>query len=161
MTSKRDRRPEEVPEAAVEPLLARAAELDAVRRSTVPIARLREVALEAGIQPEAFDAALGEAESHVARLSPDETSTRQVQSSAARKAPAWVRFCMFGVPDRRTAMVFYWVFGTALGASPFLTLWFDLDRLTAFAVLGFSVFALWSTSRAIRWLDQHGWDTLE
>jgi hypothetical protein len=45
---------------AAERLLARAAELDSHQRSTAEVASLRAAAAEAGIHPEAFDAALAE-----------------------------------------------------------------------------------------------------
>ncbi|HEX6048473.1 MAG TPA: hypothetical protein VFZ21_04370, partial [Gemmatimonadaceae bacterium] len=47
-------------EDAAHRLLARAVELDAQHGSRVSVAQLREIAREAGIAPEAFDAALGE-----------------------------------------------------------------------------------------------------
>jgi hypothetical protein len=52
--------PEALPEDAAHRLLARAVELDARRASNVSIAQLRDIALEAGIAPAAFDDALAE-----------------------------------------------------------------------------------------------------
>lgn len=76
-------------------------------------------------------------------------------------APAWVRLCLFGIPDRRTAMTFYWLFVVIAAAFPALELL--PPRITGGAAVAgslFSVFALWSTARAVRWLDRHGWDRL-
>lgn len=53
-------RPEALSEDAAHRLLARAVELDARRASDVSIAQLRDIALEAGIAPAAFDDALAE-----------------------------------------------------------------------------------------------------
>jgi hypothetical protein len=129
-------------------LLARAAAIDAAGMQQ--LSRLRESALEAGIGAPAFDAALGE--------------LRGDRAPPAGIAPRWVRGCMIGVPDRRAAMIYYWVFaaGTCLG--PLLALLPSRQHggavgLALFVTL-WSAFALLSTWRAIRWLDRHGWDAL-
>lgn len=36
----------------------------------------------------------------------------------------------------------------------------QLDRSLALVLASFLVFALWSTAKAIRWTDRHGWDRL-
>jgi len=120
-------------------VLERAARLDASHRGDVSVAQLREAALESGITPEAFDAAV------------------------AKRAPWWVRGCMFGVPDRRAAMGFYWLFVAGLCAVPLLVLKnASAGGLARTAGIGaFLVFAAWSTSRTVRWLDAHGWNTLD
>jgi hypothetical protein len=69
------------------------------------------------------------------------------------------------VPDRRAATGFYWLFVAVLCASPLLARsWLAgrgvLSIVASFSLLAFSVFAIWSTARAIRWLDEHGWDSL-
>ncbi len=134
-----------VSEAIARHVLARAAELDAAG-GEVAVARLREAAREAGIAPAAVEAALAELQT----------------TTPATRPPWWVRLCLFGVPDRRTALGFYWLFVAGICGSPLLTLapGGDVGRLGAFGAIGFCTFALWSTSRAIRWLDEHGWDSL-
>jgi hypothetical protein len=52
--------PDVLPDAATARVLARASELDALRSSGSSVAELRAAAAEAGISPEAFDAALAE-----------------------------------------------------------------------------------------------------
>ena len=83
---------------------------------------------------------------------------------SVESAPWWVKKVLFGVPDRRTAMVFYWMFVAGLFAAPLLTLdmipGFRISKLTALVMIGFCTFALWSTSRAVSWLDEHGWRSL-
>jgi hypothetical protein len=85
--------------------------------------------------------------------------------STTLSAPWWVRVCMTGVPDRRAAMVYYWMFVGALCLSPAMA-WGVIPpvvgdgRTSAFAGIAFFSFALWSTSRAVRWLDEHGWSSL-
>lgn len=49
-----------LPAAEADRLLERASQIDATREVSVPVAQLRAVATEAGISPEAFDAALSE-----------------------------------------------------------------------------------------------------
>lgn len=90
-----------------------------------------------------------------------------MSSTAVRPSavPLWVRVCMSGVPDRRTAMVYYWLFVVAACAFPVGTLLLSggpSARQFLLALLGtaFSAFALWSTAKAVRWLDRWGWDTL-
>ncbi len=135
-------------------LLARAAELDVGGASGLSVARLRQSAIDAGIAPAAFDAAL--------RM---EAVNRHLESRRKGSPPWWVRCCMFGVPDRRTATGIYWLFVAALCGSPFVVHpWAAAGpaaaAATALGAMSFPLFALWSTSRAIRWLDRHGWDTL-
>jgi hypothetical protein len=134
---------ERLSESAARRLIARAAELDATGESGVPIAQLRRVAAEAGIGREAFDAALAEG--------PDAPTV---------DVPLWVRVCMTGVPDRRAALGFYWLFFAGLCAIPVAALTGFWSRPVSVVWAVFLAFALWSTSAAIRWLDQHGWDAL-
>ena len=133
-----------IPDDEARRLLKRAAELDSAQRGNLSVDQLRQAAREAGIRPDAFDSALA--------------------SSPATNAPWWVRHCLFGVPDRRAAMVYYWVFVAMLFVAPLLTLdmvpGLRISKLKALAILGFCMFALWSTSQAVRWLDEHGWDKL-
>jgi hypothetical protein len=86
--------------------------------------------------------------------------------AAPVQVPWWVRVCLFGVVDRRVAMVFYWVFAAMLILGPLLMLSLtsplgSAQRLTAALVtLGGAAFSLWSTARAVRWADRFGWDLL-
>jgi hypothetical protein len=143
--------PGTISERAAERILARAAGLDAEQHGNVPVARLREAAAEAGIAPHAFDAALSELAG---------------APTARGGAPWWVRVCLFGVVDRPVAMVFYWLFVAASILAPALLLVLPTrlgtaHRLTLVASLaGFATFSLWSTARAVRWADRHGWDEL-
>lgn len=57
MDSKDPHAPESIPEVVAQRVLTRAAELDAARGLSVELERLRAAAREAGIAPEAFDAA--------------------------------------------------------------------------------------------------------
>ena len=141
---------DEVPvhDARAKRLLARAAELDAARAVGLSSAQLREIAREAGIAPEAFDAALSD------------PALAEVSAEGHASVPFWVRLCMFGVPDRSAAMGYYWLFVAGLCACPLLAL--QGVRSVPVVLLGGAslAFALWSTSRAIRWLDRHGWEQL-
>jgi hypothetical protein len=130
-------------------LLTRAAELDVARASDVSIAQLRDIAREAGIAPAAFESALGE-------------PAFAAPSAGPRTAvPLWVRVCMFGVPDRAAAKAYYWLFVAGLCASPLLAWQGTIGaRPTALLAGAFLTFAAWSTSRAIRWLDENGWELL-
>ena len=136
---------------AAERLLARAAELDARSRAAIPVGRLREAATEAGIAAAAFDAALSE-------LASDATATH--------RAPWWVRGGLFGVPDRRAAMVWYWVFPVMFvaGTVAITTLPARVGPNARLGLLGalaaWALFSMWSTSRAVRWADHPGWDAL-
>ena len=138
-----------------ETLLARAAALDTQERvGAVDVAELRRAALEAGIGAAAFDAAYRES---------------AVRANTASITPPWiVRVTMIGVPNRVVAWGFYaffliLLFGTGavavaskFGWSPPL----QIETSLALFVASFSVFALWSTAKAIRWTEQHGWDQL-
>jgi len=142
-------------------LLMRAAELDG-SGSQLSIAQVRQIAIEAGIGPHSFQTALNE----LAPLLASDEADRIRTTSSASRPPAWVRLCMFGVPDRRIATGFYCLFLGGLVAFPLRTL---LGGTPGSAValasmiggMAFCTFALWSTSRAIRWLDRHSWDLLE
>ena len=152
--------PQRIPSAAVERLLARAAELDAVDASAVSVDELRSAAVDAGIKSQAFDAALRELgrKPALGESGLPSTSTSRPGRSAV---PAWVRLCLLGVPDRRAAIVFYWVFAVAMCAGLLLPLTeVPLPRFAAFGLGAFCFFGLWSTSSAVRWLDRHGWDLL-
>jgi hypothetical protein len=133
----------------------RAAEIDADARSTLSISQVRQIALEAGISPRAVDLALEELKGQSAHAGSEGLS------KVATRAPAWVRFCMWGVPDRRIATGYYWVFLAAFLAFPVGRLLFGNSDALTMAGMAFCVFSLWSTSRAIRWLDAHGWGLLE
>ena len=130
-------------------VLARAAALDAARAEGVSVAHLREAAVEAGIAPAAVDRALSEVRGRVDGGDP---------------APRWVRLALFGVADRRGALVFYWLFVVMSLAMPASLLFLGGpatrgQRLLGAAVLGlWTVLSAWVTARAIKWADRHGWD---
>lgn len=139
-----------LPAADVGRVLARAAALDAARQGEVSVAQLREAAGEAGISSDALEAALRE-------------------PPASASAPLWVRVCLLGVPDRRAAMVFYWLFVGLMVLTPLaasvVQVWAPSTVAVAVVPILLAValwwfFALWSTSRAVRWADDHGWERL-
>lgn len=136
-----------LPPQAVEQVLKRAAALDAAISSTGALTsdQLRDVALEAGISASAVSEALRE------------------QSRDEGPAPAWVRFCLWTVPDRATALRYYWIFVGGMSLSPLLML-FGHSAVTRVLLSGgvtaFFIGALWSTSRAVRWMDRNGWHRL-
>jgi hypothetical protein len=132
-----------ISDAAAQRLIRRAAQLD---RDGVSLRDLRNAAIEAGIQADAFDAAVRESNAvdGAAPVSPD--------------APWWVRACLVGVPDRPMAVVYYWLFLAGIIGFPTAAFLTDrIDRPLAIALIGICTFALWSTGRAIAWLDRHGW----
>jgi len=138
-----------------EQLLERAAAIDAQERAGgVDVVELRRAALEAGIGAPAFDAALREG---------------VVPALATAPTPPWiVRVTMVGIPNRVVAWGFYAFFLLVLLASAAgavaeklgMSSPIQLERSLALVVASFSVFALWSTAKAIRWTDRHGWDRL-
>jgi hypothetical protein len=148
----RDANRRTLPAADAERLLARTAEMDAAGPPELSVDQLREIAAQAGISPDAFDAAVRDL----------------AATPAPARVPLWVRACLVGVPDRRAAMTYCWSFAAALCSVPLLVVlaasWPAADRVlatpTLLLVAGWSSFALWSTSRAVRWADRHGWDTL-
>jgi hypothetical protein len=73
-----DKRKPSLPEAEAQRVLARAAELDAQTGPRVPLERLRLAALEAGLSPEAFEAAL--------------TEVREAQPAPSKPDRAWPLF---------------------------------------------------------------------
>jgi hypothetical protein len=143
-------------------LLMRAAELDGGGDPQLSIPQVRQIAVEAGISPHSFQTALQELAPYLATVDSDHMRNR----SSANRPPLWVRLCMFGVPDRRIATGYYWLFLAGLVAFPILTLLVGTRTTGAVMALmigemAFCTFAIWSTSRAIRWLDRHNWDVLE
>jgi hypothetical protein len=140
--------------SAAHALLARAAELDVARPAAVTIGELRRAAAAAGIASRAFDAALAE-------LHPREEAGDG--RTPPRRAPLWVRLCLFGVPDRKAAMGFYWIF---VAASLTVPLWVatrlqgPAGAMTALAFLAVFVFGICGTSKGVKWADAHGWDTV-
>lgn len=91
MTLDKDREVLRLPEDEAHRVLARAVELDARLASEMPITRLREIAIEAGISPDAFEAALNEA-----------TAIQRRASTDQRKAPLLGRFArIFRGPEPR------------------------------------------------------------
>ncbi|HEX9107496.1 MAG TPA: hypothetical protein VF832_09715 [Longimicrobiales bacterium] len=83
----RDR--DRVPEESVEPILARAAELDRHKRETVSVDVLRSAALEAGISPDAVDRAVQEYSAGVTASGPEQQEPlvpRPAQPLTGRKA---------------------------------------------------------------------------
>jgi hypothetical protein len=143
----RDEGERRLPPQAVAQVLERAAALDATISSpgTLTYDQLRDVALEAGISASAVSEAFRE------------------QSRDEGPAPAWVRFCLCGVPDRASALRFYWIFVGGMCLSPLL-MRFGYSAVTrsllSAGVIAFFAGALWSTSRAVRWMDNHGWHRL-
>lgn len=148
--------PHRVPTADAERLLARAAALDVQHRAgTVDVAALRQAALAAGIDEAAFEAA-----------------SREVAASAsdpAAPAPPWiVRVTLLGVLNRQAAWGFYVFFMLALFATVVAAVSARVlapQRAAPYAptllfLAVWAVFALWSTAKAIRWADAHGWDRL-
>jgi hypothetical protein len=133
-------------------LLARAAELEGAVDS-LSIAQLRHIASEASISARSFDAALEEFGDALSRV-------RDEGRGSVARPPAWVRLCMFAVPDRRAAAAYYWLFVAGLVAFPVNAVLSDGFSASSIAGMAFCTFALWSTSRAIQWLDVHGWDLL-
>lgn len=129
-------------------VLARAAVLDATEREQLSLARLYDVAAESGISAEAVATAL------------EEQRSKSPGNDQGAKLPVSVRFCLTGVPDRASAMQYYWLFVGGLCASPLLLLtshYTTQARWLAASSAVASFGALWSTSRAIRWLDRNGW----
>ena len=134
-------------------VLARAAELDAALVGALSVDRLREIATEAGISPEALASALHE---HT-------TEASAPLKLEEPRVPGWVRLCLLGVPDRASALRYYWIFVVGLCASPLLLRLGATPVTSGILTLSFATFcfgALWSTSRAVRWLDRHGWQRL-
>jgi hypothetical protein len=130
-------------------VLTRAAELDHHGES-ISSQQLRTIAREAGISDAALDAALLEVR--------DRGLITRGKPEGAVRAPLWVRICLFAVPDRTAASIYYWLFVAGLIALPVVAVESPkLDAAPAFAGMLACVFALWSTSRAIRWFDVHGW----
>jgi hypothetical protein len=135
-------------------ILARAAAIDSATSGGPSIAQLKAAAAEAGISSTSFDAALVEFSAHeLAELE--------------RPTPWWVKLCMAGITDRRAAMILYWTFQVmvfVLPATALLLLPGSVPAGTRLALsllgIGFATFAMWSTSRAVRWLDHHGWQRL-
>ena len=117
----------------------------------MPVQRLQAIAAEAGISPDAVAAAL------------QEHAREGTTASDGLVVPVWVRVCTLGVPDRSAAIRYYWIFVACLCASPLLLRMdstFAHTQLLAITAAAVSFGALWSTSRAVRWLDQHGWQRL-
>ncbi len=81
-------------------VLTRAAALDVQPTGALTFSQLSAIAAEAGISSMAMEEALRE---HI---------------TAKEPAPAWVRVCLLGVPDRVTALRFYWLFVLGLCSSP-------------------------------------------
>lgn len=149
-----------VSEANVRRLLARAAELDVSLGAQTSRERLRESAVEAGIGEEAFDAAWRELHGGSTSVSlathPSSTAALLLtEHSETALAPWWVRTSLWGVPDRKAAIGYYWLF-TAVGV---LSAAASLTTLSPFffGLSGLSLFGIWTTSQAVRWLDKHGW----
>jgi len=153
--SMNEQSPERFPIESAERLLARAAALDAQDGAgTVHVADLRRAALDAGIGEAAFETALREAASPL--------------KSNAPKPPWIVRVTLIGVPNRVVAWGFYAVFSLALlstgvaavAAKAGATVPLAQDTPLLLFVAFWSFFSLWSTAKAIRWADTHGWDKL-
>jgi hypothetical protein len=142
--------------AEAEHVLTRAAVLDARQSGqSIEVAALRHAATAAGIAAAAFDAALSE----LPAVTP------------AQDAPAvpWiVRVTLLGVPNRAVAWGYYAFFTAALLASfvAVIAVAVQMPRAAATYALAacglaiWALFALWSTSKAIRWADTHGWARL-
>jgi hypothetical protein len=144
-----------LPVSVVERVLSRAAQLDATYRDGTLVSQTRAAAVEAGIAAQAFDAALRE------------VTARDALAAGRSAVPLWVRACLFGVVDRRAAMAFYWLFvavtlllAPAVAAALPARLGTGVRMGMPLLISGFGLFSLWSTSRAIRWADRHGWENL-
>ena len=127
-------------------VIARATMLDARHADGMSLPRLREIAHEVGIHPDAVLEALDE-----------HASQRETV------VPMWVRLCTMGVPDRAAAVGFYWLFIAGIVAAPLHLVLVHSRFLGAtlfLAMVALCFSASWSTSAAIRWLDRHGWDRL-
>ena len=147
-------------EADVRRLLTRAAELDATQGAQTSRVRLKEAAIEAGIGEEAFDAAWRELHNQATALTVpgDAQSTGAIAATSAigvEAAPWWVRTCLWGVPDRKAAIGYYWIF-TAVGLIS-AVVGIGSSSPIAFMISGLSLFSIWTTSQAVRWLDKYGW----
>lgn len=78
-----------IDEVQARALLARASELDAMRGHSLSVAQLRDVAREAGIASDAFDAAL--AEQSIPRLGTDASPLPSTEQGSWRRAADWWR----------------------------------------------------------------------
>lgn len=141
---------------AAQELLARAAEFDSASSANTTVADLRHAALEAGISSAAFDAALKALSVTASGEAAAQASSRSIRKSV----PAWVRICLFGVPDRRVAMTCYWLFVAIVCALPVLAITGVHGPSRTIGIALFLLFALWSTSQAVKWADYHGWNSL-
>jgi hypothetical protein len=150
-----------LPNESARRLLMRAAELDGPGDARLSISQLRQIAIEAGISHQSFETALQELPLYPAPVDRDLSRHRSSES----RPPAWVRFCLFGVPDRRIATGYYWLFLAGLVGFPLRYLLSanpgsEAGLTSMLGGVAFCTFAIWSSSRAIRWLDRHSWDML-
>jgi hypothetical protein len=138
-----------LPRLDAERLLERAAALDLAHAETLRVALLRRSAVEAGIRPESFDAALRELRDGAAS-----------DSAAPERVPFLVRATLFGVPDRNAAMVYYWLCAVTMCVAPIYVAYVMRGRsgavVLSVALLLWLLFGLWTTSLAVRWLDDRG-----
>ena len=139
-----------LPPEVVKRLLVRAAALDSRMSGGLTLHEIRNVAAEAGIQASALEAALKELG--------EDFSLHDHEHRAS--VPWWVRLCMFSVPDRVAAMRFYWIFVAMILVSPLYLLLVPTAAAPSVGLLLFGIFASWATSRAVQWLDRHGWELL-
>ncbi len=126
-------------------VLARAAQLDAASDDVLSVAQLREIATEVGISSPALASALREYRAEEAPI------------------PLWVRACLLGVPDRAMALRYYKLLIAGLCLSPVFVLTRSGPLRGGLGAIGLACFflaAIWSTSRAVRWMDRHGWHRL-
>ena len=127
-------------------VFARATEIDAGNDGALTVQQIEEIANEVGISQSAVLAAL-----------------REHSNSSIASLPIWVRLGTLGVPDRQTALRFYWLSVATTCLSPFLLLvpsTRPMGICIALVVGIFSFANVFGTSRAIRWLDRHGWERL-
>jgi membrane protein implicated in regulation of membrane protease activity len=73
------------------------------------------------------------------------------ENRAAVKRPWWVRFTLWGLPNRASAMAFVWLTLAAAAAAAICGFWdwrYRFGALLVLAALGYLL--------AVRWVDTHG-----
>jgi hypothetical protein len=130
-------------------VIERAARLDNAKTGAISLEELRATASDVGLSSDAFSTAVREESAGL--LAPRE------------EKPLMVRLGSFGVPDRRSLSVMYWLFMTCSVLSPFILRlpWAPASRWSLFlGYVAFCAFNIWGTAKTIRWYDQHGWSRL-
>ena len=76
------------------------------------------------------------------------------ENNGNKERPFWVRFCLFGVPGRGSALAFYWIsmiVGLGAGAVLCILKQIPLGILVLVGGLAASI----SYQQAIKWMDQN------